>query len=978
MSTIAETCDPVAPVTAGSGYPHGSNPERPRMPADYQAFIAALEGFIPVSRIISDALGTLAFGTDASFYRLIPRYVVTVETEQEVSRLLTSAQQHRVPVTFRAAGTSLSGQAVTDSVLVRLGYSWTGHSVLQNGELIRLQPGVIGADANRWLQPFGRKIGPDPASLNAAMVGGIAANNASGMCCGTAQNSYQTLASMRIVFADGTLLDTADDKSRSAFCESHPQLIETIHLLQAEVKQDKPLADKIRTAFSIKNTTGYGLNALLDFDDAVDVLQHLLIGSEGTLGFISEIVYHTVVEHAHKATALLLFPDIATTSEAVTTLAGTSVAAVELMDRTALRSIESTAGVPEFIATLDENAAALLVEVRDENAEQLAAQIAHIEVLLQPYAMLQPLSFSTDPQECASLWNIRKGLFPAVGAMREPGTTVIIEDVAFPVQHLAAAVGDLRTLFAQHGYQDAIIFGHALAGNLHFVFTQDFSPQAEVTRYADFMDAVSHLVVDKYNGSLKAEHGTGRNMAPYVELAWGQQAYQLMRKIKAAFDPCGILNPDVILSDNLNIHVENLKPLPTCDPLVDACMECGFCEPMCPSKRLTLTPRQRIVVQREISELQRTGSNPQRLAELSRDFEYKGIQTCAADGLCSIACPVGINTGDLTRKLRNERHQKYAGTARWIGNHFEGITVAARSTLSIASVAQGLLGTTVMKTLTAGMHKLSGGRIPLWSTAMPRAATRLPVDSDSRGDSNGDPVVYLPSCASRMMGPARRDEDQRSLTDVTLGLLEKAGYKPLLPTTIDSLCCGMMFESKGLFDTADAKLEDINRALLAISEQGRYPILCDTSPCAYRMRGKLDLRLKVYEPIEFASEYLLPRLNITPADGTVAVHVTCSSEKQGLNAQMISLAAKLSANVLVPEAVNCCGFAGDRGFTLPQLNASALQPLREQIPSSCSEGISTSRTCEVGLSHHGGISYHSLFYLLDRVSAPKKETVGMH
>ncbi|MBT8429537.1 MAG: FAD-binding oxidoreductase, partial [Gammaproteobacteria bacterium] len=600
-----------------------------------KALKAALAGFIESERLIDDPLRTLAYGTDASFYRLVPQLVVKVCSEDEVSRLLGLAQQYRTAVTFRAAGTSLSGQAITDSVLVMLeGNAWRDYAVSEDAGHIRLQPGIIGSQANRYLAPLGRKIGPDPASIATCKIGGIAANNASGMCCGVAQNSYQTLASMRLILADGSVLDTGDTSSREAFAASHADLIRGIEQLVADVRANPALAERIAHKFKIKNTTGYSLNALVDYDDPIDVLQHLMIGSEGTLGFIAEITYRTVVEHAHKASALVFFADVESACEAVALLKSEPVDAVEIMDRAALRSVQEQPGMPAELASLPEGAAALLVETRAGDVADLDAQIAHIHASLKSVTTLGDIVFTDVPEEFEKLWKIRKGMFPSVGAVRELGTTVIIEDIAFPVPRLAEGTVELQQLFAKHGYDNAIIFGHALEGNLHFVITPDLADAVEVRRYHGFMDELCHLVVEKYDGSLKAEHSTGRNIAPYVELEWGAEAYALMHRIKALLDPQSLLNPGVILNDDPEVHIKNFKSMAAVDPLVDRCIECGFCEPVCPSRELTLTPRQRIVVLREQARL-RTAGHALSESVLLKDFDYAGEQTCAADGLCA-------------------------------------------------------------------------------------------------------------------------------------------------------------------------------------------------------------------------------------------------------------------------------------------------------------------------------------------------------
>ena len=937
------------------------------LPEPYQKLYIELRKQLPDSRLIRDPLRTLAYGTDASFYRLIPKLVVKVENRNEVVRLLELARRHETPVTFRAAGTSLSGQAISDSVLAVLANGWQAIEINQDASEIRLQPGVIGSLANSRLAPFQKKIGPDPASINAAKIGGIAANNASGMCCGTAQNSYQTLAGMQIVFADGAMLDTRDQSSRVAFSKSHAGMLTRIAELGESVKSNSELSNLIQHKYRLKNTTGYSLNSLLDFDDPIDIIQHLMIGSEGTLGFIADISYRTVPDYPHKATALILFPDIETACRAVAMLKESPVDAVELMDRAAIRSVEDKSGLPDYLQTLDKEVAALLVETRAADPAQLALRLQTISSAIADVKTVRPVAFTSDPEECDTLWNIRKGLFPAVGAVRVTGTTVIIEDIAFPVPELAHAVRDLQSQFREYDYHEALIFGHALEGNLHFVFTQDFSTAAEVERYSSLMDAVCDMVVNKYGGSLKAEHGTGRNMAPFVEMEWGKEAYELMHAIKQIFDPAGILNPGVLLNDNPRVHLENLKPLPAADSIVDKCIECGFCEAVCPSRDLTLTPRQRIVTWREVARLEASGEDAERLAAFRKDFQYQVLDTCAADGLCATRCPVTIDTGKLTKATRAAQHEKKGQRmADWLEHHFTGTSRLTKGGLALASGTQAMLGDSLLGGLTNGLRKLSGGRLPQWNACMPRPASSLkplPVLAD-----DAPKVVYLASCVSRIMGPSRGDEETDSLHAKMQNLLTKAGYQAIYPQGLNELCCGMPFESKGFPKQAASRMHGLEKALLAASNEGEYPILCDTSPCTLRLREQVDSQLKIYEPVGFIKEFLLPRLRIHRRAGTVALHLTCSSYKMGLEGALRELAEACAQKVVIPEGISCCGFAGDRGFTFPELNASALVSLRNSLPADCEAGYSNSRTCELGLSLHSGIHYRSIVYLVDRCS----------
>ena len=1012
------------------------------------AFLQDARQFIPQQRMYTDELRRLAWGTDAGFYRLIPQIVIRSEGEEEISRLLKLADRHGLPVTFRAAGTSLSGQAISDSILIVAGKHWEKYSISADHEEITLQPGIIGQRVNELLAPFGRKFAPDPASVKSAMVGGIVMNNASGMNCGTHANSDKMLLSARIVLADGTVLDTGDAVSRAAFEVTHRDFIRRICTLRDEVRNDKELAERIRYKYSIKNVTGLNLLPFIRFDDPFDIITHLMVGSEGTLAFLSQVTMKTENDYPCKASAMLYFKTIKEACRAVVAMKKLTdshdewiVKGAELLDWKSLSSVndsvflkykgEVASSILPGVEPGDEaGLTAVLTETKARTPEELQERISAIENALAEFDTYVPVRFTDKPEEYSNYWAIRSGIFPSVGGTRQPGTTCLIEDVAFHIEDLPEATAELQQLIARHGYEDACIYGHALEGNYHFILNQSFGSDSEVKRYEDLMNDVKTLVVDKYDGSLKAEHGTGRNMAPFVRYEWGEAAYETMKAVKKLFDPKGLLNPGVIFNDDPKCHIKNFKPLPLLvdnrqltgdsgqltgnrEKLItdrenhsapspsaatyqlstinyqlsktDRCIECGFCEVNCLSCGFTLSSRQRIVVQREIARLKQSGESPERLALLEKQYRYPGNQTCAGDGLCSMSCPMGINTGDLTHIIRQaELPQGSLGykVGDYAANHFAGIKSTLRPVLGLANFGHSIVGTKAMSVLTKGMHNVLG--IPQWTPAMPKSykikhnelKNALP-DNNSAATYQLSPitchlnkVVYFPSCINQTMGLPKKSPVEQALVSKMIALLQKGGYEVIFPKDMEKLCCGTIWESKGMLDIADRKATELEAALWEASEQGKYPVLCDQSPCLHRMRETIK-KMKLYEPAEFIYTFLRDKLVFTPIDRPVALHITCSMRKMGLADTMIALARLCSTKVIVPEEVGCCGFAGDRGFTYPELNAYALRKLRPQIEAAgVSIGYSNSRTCEIGLTTNSGIPYVSIAYLVDQCTRP--------
>ncbi len=965
---------------ASSTQPHAPTPSRL---AAGERVAQRLKGLVR-GQIYTDPLMTYAWSGDASSYRLIPAVVVFVNSEDDVRAVFRAARAEGLPVTFRAAGTSLSGQAVTDGVLAVLGDGWRKLDIHPGAEQITLGPAIIVAEANRALKPFDKKIGPDPASQATCKIGGVVNNNSSGMCCGVAQNTYHTMARLRIVLTDGTMLDSGDAASRDAFRLSHAEMLEELHRLHHEVMADDELAALIRHKYRIKNTVGYSLNALVDFHDPLDILMHLMVGSEGTLGFVSEVTYNTVPEHPFKATGLVPFPDPQSAGRAIIEMANggvhvtTGITAAEYIERRALETVTHLPAMAPLLPWLTDTSPAVLIDVTAPDAETLEAERQKTVDLLTRHGATH-IDLSTDEHRSHALWDIRKGFFTSGGAARPKGTSMLTEDVAAPIERLADFVVDMRNLLDRHGYEDAIIFGHALAGNLHFQMSDNFAEPGAAEKFDALNQELSQLVSVQYGGSLKAEHGTGRAIAPFVEAEWGAKAYAIMHRIKALFDPEKLLNPGVLLNDDAKVHIKNLKVMPLADELVDLCIECGFCEPACPSHHMTLTPRQRIAVTRERARMRASGEDPERLARFEADFQYAGLDTCAACNLCSLRCPVGIETGTM---ILGERARRRGGTAhsvaRFAADHRGAVETMMRGGVAIADMARTIIPAPAVEAITETARRLTGKRVPRVSRAL-HHGPGTPKARNTRQDprKTGFPVpiaqtvrpsvVYFPACPSRMFGAPKTDHGLLPTTEAMVALLERAGYDVIIPEKLNGQCCGQPFQSKGFPEQAAEVGSALKAELSTLSDAGRLAVVTDASTCAKHLK-EFPGDAPVADSAQFLLAHVLPKLTITQKLPVVAVHHNCSAQRLAEQPMTEAIAAACADKVAVLSSVTCCGYAGDKGLFLPELNAHATRRVGNDIPAGCELGVSTVSTCASGLTERAGLPFVGLASLLEWAS----------
>jgi len=952
---------------------------------------AQLTELIPASRVHARWIDRIAYANDASYFRLVPQAVVQPNSIGEIQSLFNFTQQNKIPMTFRAAGTSLSGQAVTDGILVDISKHWGKYSIEDGGKHIRFQPGIVGGFINTALKPHGRRIGPDPASIDACMMGGILANNSSGMCCGVVENAYRTIHSMTFVLPNGFTLDTADSNADQIFENEQSHIAKGLFDLKqrifastTEYKGEK-LAEKIRRRYQLKNNNGYLLNAFLDFESPLDILTHLLIGSEGTLGFIAEAVLHTLPDHPLRYTGQLYFKNLQDAASAIAPLKESGARAAEIMDRASLRSVENNPGVPDILRGLPDATTAILVEYQAEDRESILGFRNAAERVLKKIRLSHDPEFTDDPIAQANLWKTRKGIIPSIGGMRAAGTTCINEDVAFPVHHLADAVTDLQQLFADFGYTDGAVFGHAKDGNLHFLVNQAFNTDADIAHFDRFVQAMVKVVSGKYDGSLKAEHGTGRNMAPFVETEWGTQAYDIMRDLKSLLDPEHMLNPGVLINSDPQTHVTHIKSMTLVSPEIDKCIECGFCESKCPSRRLTLSPRQRIVVQREIASMLKrpridtaSSSSPE-LDFIMDDFSYAGIDTCAADGLCGTACPVGINTGEYIKLLRAES-VKGKSSALWVADHFALVENSIGVGVRLGHVAKKMIGANGVTSIIKTAEKITNKALTKWNRSIPHPThfARFPSHAGKWiGGEVEKQFIYFPSCISRQLGTP--NDNRPSLAETFITITKRASIDLQIPKQVTGHCCGMPFASKGYEQAYQATLHKTLKQMWVWSEHGKYPIIIDTTSCTHTLRTCGDdlnpegkevwNRLTILDGVEFLHDYILPKLDIHPVDEDVILHPNCSLRRLGLDGKMLSIAKQCARSANVPLNLGCCAFAGDRGLLYPELSASATEKETAEVNARNYGGYYSSNiTCEIGMSEATGNNYISIVYLMEKAS----------
>lgn len=896
------------------------------------------------------ALDRITLAVDASHYLATPQAIARPRNARQVAAAMAVAVRCGWPLTLRGGGSSLSGQALSKGITLDVRRHFRDIEVLENGARVRVQPGATIREVNARLARHKAKLGPDPASEIACTIGGMIANNASGMTCGVTANTYRTISSMTIVLPSGTVIDTGAPDADAQLRAAEPELVEVLLKVRDQLRTPEVRADIMRR-YAIKNTMGYGLNSFIDFETPAKILEHLMVGSEGTLGFVAEAVLDTVPIRPKTSTGLLLFNSLDAATHALPTLVNSGADVVELLDAASMIAMgpEGATVLPAGLQI--DRQAALLVEYQGDTDDELAERSGRGSSQFGSFDLADAPEMTQDPARREQMWTMRKGLYTKIARNRPKGTAALLEDIAVPVEALGGVCSRLQVLFDQHNYAGGVIFGHAKDGNIHFLVTEDFDGPSSMKRYEDFTEDMVQLVLDE-QGTLKAEHGTGRIMAPFVQRQYGDELYQVMWQIKRACDPTIALNPGSVLTEDNDQHLKDIKSTTPVRPVIDDCVECGFCEPVCPSQHLTTTPRQRIVVQRAIATAEADGETAL-VARLHKEETYDVVETCAVDGMCQTACPVQINTGDLVRDLRTERAPKVLN-AGWLAaaKVWGPFTRVASVGMSVVEKVPNPL---VAGALGVARKITSDDIIPTLSAELPGGGpARRPVPVV-------DPqAIFMPACVGTMFGT--KAECGKGVADALMRLAKVAEVRLEIPEGVAGLCCATPWKSKGLTSGAKLMGERLVEVLGRATDGWRLPIVCDTVSCtegiqvALAKQGVTEAR--VIDATDFTAEFIAPKLPTLARVPLAVVHPTCSSTRLGANNSLIMLAGLVADRVIVPDGWRCCGFAGDRGMLHPELTATATKDEAESVAKLDAQlYLSCNRPCELAMTRATGQTY---------------------
>ena len=899
------------------------------LPERSRAVASDLRAALGVGKVKDDYSTLTAYAVDASIYRMTPKAVVLVESEEDIATTVQYAVQQGIPLTPRAAGTNLTGSAVGSGIILDVSRLNRVLELNREERWARVQPGIVLAELNKQLGVQGLLFGPDPSSGDMCKLGGMLANNSSGPHTLRYGAVKDNVAALRVCLQSGEWLDAKayglDDPIFLNLLKEQKPLRELQSLLQdnaALIAQKRPTVSK--------NSCGYNLFGLADgFARGCFDLPKLFVGSEGTLGLFSEATIRLVEKPRATLTALIHFHRLEEVGDAVPKLLELNPSALEVMDANTLNLIgRAKHGIPAGAA------ATLLVELDADGVQtDLREQAERMTEICRRYRLTSDPVIAFDPAQRDQLWKARKALYPTLYRFDPKKKPInFVDDVVVPAERISELIRYLEEFFAgQH--VPVAIFGHIGNGNAHIIPLLDVNDRGDFTKMVQAYHEIHHTVLSRFGGSICGEHGDGRVRAEFVKTMFGTELYGLFVQVKQSFDPTGMLNPGIKISDRpFTDHIDYER-------LSKPCATCAKCNAVCPvydvfqSEDMSSRGWFEIVTDKNYSYL-----NSKRV-----------VEACLNCKSCRTACPAGVDVSQLILDRRAENPNKMAGVIF----RFHAQSARFERCLKFLARYQSLWDRPLMRRLLDRvtrpfMRGLAETARFSSQLVLPRLASRhlrdrYPELIPQAKQAPRSPVAYFHGCAANYFDDG--------VGDAVIAVLRKHGVEPDLPP---QRCSGTPIETYGHRELAK---EGARVNLVSMAQYDKVVTGC----------ASCTLMLKDYpalfagQPEQPAAEALAKRVthisefvahspvkpamaNPQPTKCKVAYHSSCHLRAAGVTKEPRAVLAGLPGveYVEMPDADRCAGGAGTYLVKDFETSQRIVKRKRQAVEQSGAEVVATS------------------------------------